>query len=87
MLKKFWRKILAVTAAVSAMALTAVQSFAATGDTGLATYADDITAQFKGAATDIMPIIIGVLGVGLGIFAVFKGIKLAKKMFGTVSNG
>jgi hypothetical protein len=47
----------------------------------------EIKTAFSNAASSIMPIIIGILGVGLGIFAIFKGIKLAKKMFGTVSNG
>lgn len=52
-----------------------------------ADYTAQILEQFEGAAADVIPIILGVMGVGLGIFAIFKGIKLAKKMFGTVSNG
>ena len=52
---------------------------------GLSDYATQITAQFTDTANDIIPIIVGVLGAGLGVFAIFLGIRLAKKMFSTVS--
>lgn len=84
--KKIKNKILvAGTAAVSAAALAVAAS--AEGETGLASAAEQITSQFTSAASDITPIILGVLGAGLGIFVIFVGIKLAKKMFSTVSKG
>lgn len=77
--------------AVAASAAVPVVSVIASADdttgttTGLSTYTDQITAQFTNTANDIVPIIIGVLGAGLGVFAIFMGIRLAKKMFSTVS--
>lgn len=68
-------------------ALATVVSSAEDGTTGtqLADYSDQIIAQFSSTADAIVPIVVGVLGVALGIFAIFVGIKLAKKMFNTVS--
>ena len=64
-------------------ALTAIVSSAE--GAGLSSYSDQIISQFTSAADDIVPIVVGVLGAGLGIFVIFVGIKLAKKMFTTVS--
>lgn len=74
------------TVAASAEEGTGLASSAEAG-TGLASYSTQITEQFTNTANDVIPIIIGVLGAGLGIFAIFVGIKLAKKMFSTVSKG
>lgn len=74
-------------AAAGTTAIATVAASAAEEGTGLASYSTQITEQFSNTANDIMPIIIGVLGAGLGIFAIFVGIKLAKKMFSTVSKG
>ena len=75
--------------AVAASAAIPVVSVMASAEgetsTGLSSYTDQITAQFTTTANDIVPIIIGVLGAGLGVFAIFMGIRLAKKMFSTVS--
>lgn len=74
--------------AVSAVtALATVCASAEGSTTSLSTYSDQITSQFTSAANDIAPIIVGVLGAGLGIFVIFVGIRLAKKMFSTVSKG
>lgn len=85
------KKILSVfsAAALSCSAL-AVGAFAAgetSGSSALAGASDQIIEQFNNAASDITPIIIGVLGSGLGIFVIFLGIRFGKKMFKTVSNG
>ena len=74
---------------LAAAGTTALATVAASaeGGTGLASYSTQITEQFTNTANDVIPIIIGVLGAGLGIFAIFVGIKLAKKMFSTVSKG
>lgn len=48
---------------------------------------DQVIAQFTSAAGDVTPIILGVMGAGLGIFVIFVGIKLGKRMFSTVSKG
>ncbi len=66
-------------------ALATVVASAEDSTTTVADYSDQIISQFTTAASDITPIIIGVLGAGLGIFVLFVGIKLAKKMFTTVS--
>jgi len=66
--------------------MTAVAASANTGGTDLSDHSDAIIAQFTGTANDIIPIIIGVLGAGLVIFAIFVGIKKAKSMFKTVSS-
>ncbi len=84
-LSKFRKKIAAVSvAAVSALAMS-VAAFAEETSSPLAGAADQITDQFTQAATDITPILIGVLGAGLAIFVIFVGIRLGKKMFTTVS--
>lgn len=76
---------------LAAAGTTALATVAASAEetptTGLASYSTQITEQFTNTANQIMPIIIGVLGAGLGIFAIFVGIRLAKKMFSTVSKG
>ena len=66
-----------------------VGAFAAETENGsaLAGASDQILEQFQSAVSDITPIILGILGAGLGIFVIFIGIKLGKKMFKTVSNG
>jgi hypothetical protein len=86
--KKAKMKIAGAMLAASAAVATVVSSSAAEpSSTDLSQYSDQIQGQFQNAADGIVPILIGILGVGLGIFVIFKGIKLAKKMFGTVSNG
>ncbi len=72
-------------AASAAAPLAVVVASADDTATGLSNYSEQITAQFTSAASDITPIIIGVLGAGLGVFVIFVGIKLAKKMFTTVA--
>ena len=82
------KKIVSVAvAAVSALAMSvaAFAEEAGTGSSALAGAKDQILEQFSGAASDIVPILIGILGAGLGIFVIFVGIKLGKKMFNTVS--
>lgn len=83
---KFAVGALAASAAVPVFAVVA-SAEDGTGSTssGLSTYATQIQNQFKSTANDIIPIIVGVLGAGLGVFAIFVGIKLAKKMFSTVA--
>lgn len=56
-------------------------------NSALAGVSDQIIDQFQTAANNITPIIVGILGAGLGIFVIFICIKLGKKMFKTVSNG
>jgi len=86
-MKKF-KTYLAVVFAILMVTALAVTASANDGNTvGLGDYSEQITAQFSNAASDILPIFLGVLGAGLIVFVVFKGIRLAKKMFGTVANG
>lgn len=80
-------KIAAVAvASVSALAMSVGASAVDTSENmSFAQAADEIIGQFSDAANSITPVIIGILGAGLGIFVIFVGIKLGKKMFTTVS--
>lgn len=82
---KFAFGTLAASAIVPVMAVAASAEGETASSSGLSDYATQITAQFTDTANDIIPIIVGVLGAGLGVFAIFLGIRLAKKMFSTVS--
>lgn len=75
----------ALTASAVVPALAVVASAEDGSSSSLSTYATQIENQFTSTANDILPIIVGVLGAGLGVFAIFVGIKLAKKMFSTVA--
>lgn len=44
-----------------------------------------LTTMFGDMVTTIIPVILGILGSGLIIFAIFALIKLAKKIFGKVA--
>ena len=79
------RRIMAFITVVMMIAVTAVTASASTAPS-LSEHSDAIISQFTKAASDIVPIIIGVLGAGLIIFVVFAGIRLAKKMFRTVGS-
>lgn len=47
---------------------------------------EQITTQFSEIGGDVIDIIVPIIGVGLGIFAITMGIKYGKKMFKTVAN-
>ena len=83
------KKILTAVAAAAVSGLSMAVAASAETQTGggsaLASASDQIIDQFQGAASDITPIILGVLGAGLVVFVIFVGIKLAKKMFTTVA--
>ncbi len=80
--------VVGASAASAALPVVSVMA-SAEGETGtttsLSTYAGQIGQQFTNTANDVIPIIVTVLGAGLGVFAIFVGIKLAKKMFSTVA--
>ncbi len=89
---KVAHKAKAAAALVSAGALAAVTAVCASAEDGanaagstIPDYSDQIVGQFQQAADNVMPTVIGVLGVALGIFVVFLGIKLAKRMLTTVA--
>lgn len=87
-LSKFKKKALSLVSAVLACVPISVAASAAEtsgGETALGGASEQIMEQFTGAAADITPIILGILGSGLGIFVIFVGIKLGKKMFTTVA--
>jgi hypothetical protein len=75
----------AMAASAAVPVVTVVASAEDPEPSSLSTYASQITNQFTSTASDIIPIIVGVLGAGLTVFAIFVGIKLAKKMFSTVA--
>lgn len=77
--------LMAVGAMAAITTIVASAEDGASSGSALSSASDQIVTQFTNAAGDITPIIIGVLGAGLGIFVIFVGIKLAKKMFSTVA--
>lgn len=87
-LGKLKKKAVVFVAAALACGTMAVATSAAEttgGETALGGASEQIMEQFTGAAADITPIILGILGAGLGIFVIFVSIKLGKKMFTTVA--
>lgn len=46
---------------------------------------DQLTGQFSSLVGTIVPVIIGILGVGLVIFGIINLVGLAKKVFGKVA--
>lgn len=80
-------------AAVSMLAMTAAASAAETPETAAAPdttsmmkeAGEQLTSQFSGMVSTIIPVILGILGSGLVIFGIFALIKLAKKIFGKVA--
>lgn len=82
---KFAVGAMAASAAVPVVTVMASAEGETGTSTGLSTYATQIQNQFTQTANDIIPIIVGVLGAGLAVFAIFVGIRLAKKMFSTVA--
>lgn len=79
----------ALIGVVGAAMTTGILTVAASAEEPAVTQSvsDQVIEQFTGAAADVTPIILGVMGAGLGIFVIFVGIKLGKKMFSTVSKG
>lgn len=78
-------------AAISTCAMAVVASAADTGTTStdtnslMAEAGEQLTNQFSGMVSTIIPVILGILGSGLVIFGIFALIKLAKKIFGKVA--
>lgn len=92
MFNRLKRKIGVALIAVSA----AITNVIAVGAEGTETLAEgglspevqaQIQSQFTNMGDDIMAVIVPIIGIGLGIFALILGIKFGKKMFKTVSNG
>lgn len=83
--KKKFVVLVSAALACGTMAVAASAAETSGGNTSLGGASDQILEQFTGAAADITPIILGILGAGLGIFVIFVGIKLGKKMFTTVA--
>lgn len=75
----------AMAVGCTAAAATVVSSAEGATGTDLSAYSDQIISQFTSATDSIVPIVVGVMGAGLGIFVIFVGIRLGKKMFTTVS--
>ena len=84
--------ILGAVATVSSCIISAVASAAETGGgtsvdtTSMMTEAgNQLTTQFSGMVSTIIPVVLGILGTGLVIFGIIKLVKLAKKIFGSVA--
>lgn len=85
--EKLKNKGKALIGVVGAAMTTGILTVAASAEEPAKSVSDQVIEQFTGAAADVTPIILGVMGAGLGIFVIFVGIKLGKKMFSTVSKG
>lgn len=84
--------VVGALATVSACAMAAVASAADTSGsssvdtTSMMTEAgNQLTSQFSGMVSTIIPVVLGILGSGLVIFGIIKLVKLAKKIFGSVA--
>lgn len=97
-IKGFFKRTKTVVAAAAIACMTALTSVVACAETGeaagagssmmgtvIADAGEQITNQFSDLVMTIVPVIIGILGVGLVIFGIFALIKLAKKIFGKVA--
>ena len=89
LIEKLKGKGKALIGVVGAAMTTGILTVAASAEEPAVTQSvsDQVIKQFTGAAADVTPIILGVMGAGLSIFVIFVGIKLGKKMFSTVSKG
>lgn len=89
LIEKLKGKGKALIGVVGAAMTTGILTVAASAEEPAVTQSvsDQVIKQFIDAAADVTPIILGVMGAGLGIFVIFVGIKLGKKMFSTVSKG
>lgn len=86
----FVTAIVAVSACAMSVAAFAADSgetaTAAPDTTSMMTEAgNQLTSQFSGMVTTIIPVILGILGTGLVIFGIIKLVKLAKRIFGSVA--
>ena len=79
-------------AAVSMLAMTVAASAAETTEAAapdttsmMKEAGEQLTSQFSGMVSTIIPVILGILASGLVIFGIFALIKLAKKIFGKVA--
>lgn len=69
------------TAAIASVVASAEE----TTTVSLSDYTDSITSQFTGLVSDVLPIVIGIMGAGLTVFGVFVAFKLGRRALGTVS--
>lgn len=76
----------AVVGAVSSVCASAATVEASGNmETMMKSAGDQLTEQFSSLVGTIVPVIIGILGVGLVIFGIIKLVGLAKKVFGKVA--
>ena len=90
MFNKIKRRIGAALIAATAVVSQVVSVGAESTDVGSGLTPEvqaQIQGQFESMSSDIMAVIVPIIGVGLGIFALILGVKFGKKMFKTVSNG
>ena len=93
-LKKIGKRCKVVVATAAAAVVGVVSSVCASAATTEASgnmesmmksAGDQLTGQFTSLVGTIVPVIIGILGVGLVIFGIIKLVGLAKKVFGKVA--
>ena len=78
--------IMAVSTCAMTVAASAAETTEAPDTTSMMKEAgEQLTSQFSGMVSTIIPVILGILASGLVIFGIFALIKLAKKIFGKVA--
>ncbi len=82
----FVSAIVAVSAGAMTVAASAADATSSADTTSIMKEAgDQLTSQFSGIVSTVIPVILGILGSGLVIFGIIKLVKLAKKIFGNVA--
>lgn len=93
-IKKIGKRCKVVIATAAAAVVGVVSSVCASAatteasgnmDSMMKSAGDQLTGQFTSLVGTIVPVIIGILGVGLVIFGIIKLVGLAKKVFGKVA--
>lgn len=64
---------------VGSAVMTAAVSFAQEGGTDAASAMEQVSTKFTDLITSAIPVIIGLLGAAIGIFAIFAAVKWLKK--------
>lgn len=49
-------------------------------------WGDQVTKEFTGLTTEVMPVLLGILGVALTIFGLQWGVRKAMKFFKSTTN-
>jgi len=85
MKKTMLKKFVVIMAVTSLVLMTAVVASANPTATSLADHSATFIAMFQGIASDLVPIILGVIGAAIVIFAIQLGIRVGIKTLKSVT--